>query len=111
VTLERRAATVEVEDRYQLTQWKEPLRLSLMTPLRVDITRPGEVQLRASQEQGGGRYLLAYDARLLRVAAEDIEISDAQLRSMWGERLGRLVLTTQGSALEGGYRVVLRAEQ
>ena len=111
VTLERRAPAVEVEDRYQLTQWREPLRLSLMTPLRVDITRPGEVHLRASQEQGGGRYLLAYDARLLRVAAEDIEISDAQLRSVWGDRFRRLVLTTQGSALEGGYRVVLRAEQ
>src|SRR5437588_70729 len=81
VSLDRRAPAVEVEDRYELTQWKEPVLLSLMTPLRVDITRPGEVHLRASQEQGGGRYVLAYDAHVLRVAAEDIAISDAQLRS------------------------------
>ena len=111
VSLDRRAPAVEVEDRYELTQWKEPVLLSLMTPLRVDITRPGEVHLRASQEQGGGRYVLAYDAHVLRVAAEDIAISDAQLRSVWGDRLGRLVLTTQGTALEGGYRVVVREEQ
>jgi len=111
VSLDRRAPAVEVEDRYELTQWKEPVLLSLMTPLRVDITRPGEVHLRASQEQGGGRYVLAYDAHVLRVAAEDIAISDAQLRSVWGDRLGRLVLTTQGTALEGSYRVVVREEQ
>jgi Heparinase II/III-like protein len=110
VALDRKAPAVELEDRYELTQWREPVRLSLMTPLRADTTRPGEVHLRASPEQGGGRYVLTYDAHVLRVAAEDIAISDAQLRSVWGDRLGRLVLTTRGPALAGGYRVMLRAE-
>ena len=103
VTLDRKVPVVEVEDRYELRQWKEPVRLSLMTPLRADIARPGEVHF--------GHYVLAYDARALRVAAEDIAISDEHLRSVWGDQVTRLVLTTQGSALSGSYRLELRAER
>ena len=56
----------------------------------------------------GGRYVLSFDAHELRATAEEIPISDEHLRSVWGERVERLVLTTQGTALRGGYRVVLR---
>ena len=101
VTLDRKASVVELEDRYELRQWKEPVRLNLMTLLSVDTARPGEVRL-------GGRYLLTYDARELKAAAEEIPVSDERLRSVWGDRLERLVLTAQGTGLRGGYRVVLR---
>src|SRR5438270_569734 len=101
VTLDRKASVVELEDRYELRQWKEPVRLNLMTLLSVDTARPGEVRL-------GGRYLLTYDARELKAAAEQIPVSDERLRSVWGDRLDRLVPTAQGTGLRGGYRVVLR---
>ncbi len=101
MTLDRKAPTVELEDRYELKQWKEPARLNLMTPLSVDTSQPGAVRL-------GGRYVLSFDAHELRATAEEIPISDEHLRSVWGERVGRLVLTTQGTALRGSYRVVLR---
>jgi len=101
VTLDRKAPTVELEDRYELKQWKEPARLNLMTPLSVDTSQPGAVHL-------GGRYVLSFDAHELRATAEEIPISDEHLRSVWGERVERLVLTTQGTALRGGYRVMLR---
>ena len=101
VTLDRKAPTVELEDRYELKQWKEPARLNLMTPLSVDTSQPGAVHL-------GGRYVLTFDGHELHATAEEIPISDEHLRSVWGERVERLVLTTQGTALRGGYRVVLR---
>ncbi len=101
VTLDRKAPTVELEDRYELREWKEPARLNLMTPLSVDTSQPGAVHI-------GGRYVLSFDAHELRATAEEIPISDEHLRSVWGERVERLVLTTQGTALRGGYRVVLR---
>ena len=101
VTLDRKAPTVELEDRYELKQWKEPVRLNLMTPLSVDTSQPGAVHL-------GGRYVLTFDGHELHATAEEIPISDEHLRSVWGERVERLVLTTQGTALRGGYRVVLR---
>ena len=100
VTLDRKAPTVELEDRYELREWKEPARLNLMTPLSVDTSQPGAVRL-------GGRYVLSFDAHELHATAEEIPISDEHLRSVWGERVERLVLTTQGTALRGGYRVVL----
>jgi len=101
VTLDRRAPAVELEDRYELTQWKKPLRLNLLTPLPVDASRPGAVHL-------GGRYVLTFDAHELHATAEEIPLSDEHLRSVWGDRVERLVLTTQGTALRGGYRVMLR---
>ena len=92
---------VELEDRYELKEWKEPMRLNLMTSLRMDTSSPGEVRV-------GDRYVIAYDARTLSAAAEEIPLSDEHLRSVWGDRVARLVLTTHGTALQGGYRVVLR---
>ena len=101
VTLDRKASVVELEDRYELKEWKEPMRLNLMTSLRMDTSSPGEVRV-------GDRYVIAYDARTLSAAAEEIPLSDEHLRSVWGDRVARLVLTTHGTALQGGYRVVLR---
>src|SRR2546421_680294 len=100
VTLDRKARAVELEDRYELKQWKEPVRLNLMTPLHVDTSRPGEVRV-------GGRYVLTYDAGKVTAAVEEIRVSDERLRSVWGDGLERLVLTTQGTALRGSYRLVL----
>jgi len=101
VTLDRKIPAAELEDSYELTQWKEPARLSLMTPLRVDTSRPGEVRL-------GGRYVLTYDAGKVNAAVEEIRVSDERLRSVWGDGLERLVLTPRGTALRGAYRVTLR---
>jgi hypothetical protein len=101
VTLDRKGKAVELEDRYELREWKEPVRLNLMTALRVDTSRPGEARL-------GDRYVLTYDARELSATADQIAISDERLRSVWGDRLERIVLTTKGKAPRGGYRVALR---
>ena len=101
VTLDRKAPALELEDKYELKQWKEPVRLNLMTPLSVDTSKPGAVHL-------GGRYVLTFDAHELYAAAEAIPITDEHLRSVWGDRVERLVLTTQGTALRGSYRVMLR---
>jgi len=100
VTLDRKTPAVELEDSYELTQWKEPARLSLMTSLRVDTSRPGEVRL--------GGYVLTYDAGKVNAAVEEIRVSDERLRSIWGDGLERIVLTTRGSTLRGDYRVTLR---
>ena len=78
------------------------MRLNLMTPLRADTSRRGEVRL-------GGLYILIFDPRQLHATVEEIRVSDQQLRSVWGDAVERLVLTTQGTALHGGYRVMLRA--
>jgi heparinase II/III-like protein len=101
VTLDRETPAVELEDRYELRESKEPVRLNLMTPLRVDTSRPGEVHL--------GDYRLTYDARELHATSEEIRVSDERLRSVWGDRVERIVLAVKGTALRGGYRVVLRA--
>src|SRR2546430_1640663 len=104
VTLDRKASVVELEDRYELRQWRDPVRLNLMTPLSVDTARPGEVRL-------GGRYLLTYDARELKAAAEEIPVSDERLRPVWGDRLGRPPARPQGDGARGGQRLGRRDAQ
>src|SRR2546423_872908 len=89
VTLDRKTPAVELEDRYQLTQWKEPARLKLLTPLHVDTSRPGEVRL-------GGRYGLTYDAGKVTAAGEEIPASDARPRPGWGGGLEPLPLPPPG---------------
>jgi hypothetical protein len=108
VTLDRRAPAAELEDRYELKERKEPARLNLITPLRVDTSRPGEAHLRASAEQGGSHYVLTYDARELHATSEETRLSDERLRRVWGDHVERIVLTTKGTGRRGGYRVVLR---
>jgi hypothetical protein len=99
---------VELEDRYELTERKEPVRLNLMTAMRVDTSTPGEVHLRAPEEQGGRHYVVVYDPRMLHATSEQIRVSDERLRSVWGDRVERIVLTTNGTALHGSFEVVLR---
>jgi hypothetical protein len=106
VTLDRRRPAVEVDDAYELAEWKQPVRLNLITPLQVDLARPGELRLAAPGAPGSG-CVLHYDARKLQATVEEIAVSDPRLRAVWGDRLARLVLTASGRALRDELRLAL----
>lgn len=106
--LDRRAPAVELREEYELREWREPIRLNLMTPLVVDISRPGEVHLRATPEGAGGHFVLTYDARAFLATTEEIPISDARLRPVWGDRLARIVLISNSRELRGDHRITVR---
>jgi hypothetical protein len=106
VTLDREAGAVELREDYVLRAATEPPRLSLMTPLLVDVATPGVVHLRAPG--GEGHWVVRYDAARFRATAEEIPLADARLRGVWGERLARVVLTATVTAARGDYRLVVR---
>jgi hypothetical protein len=106
LTLDRRAGEVELRERYLLRSLREPVRLSLMTPLAVDVSRQGEVRL--SDPSDGRSYLIAYDASRFSATTEEIPLADARLRRVWGERLARVVLTGTGRSLRDEYRITVR---
>jgi hypothetical protein len=109
VTLDRARGQVELREAYALREVKEPLRLSLMTPLRVDAATPGEVHLRAPDDSAGAaHYVIRYDASRFRASAEEIPLGDARLRGVWGERLARVVLTGTRTEARDDYRLVVR---
>ena len=102
VTLDRRARTVSVDERYALREWKAPVRLNLMTPLRPDVSRPGEIRLR--EDGTNAAYVVRYDPARFDATSEEIPIADARLRPVWGARLARVVLVAKDRALRGEHR-------
>jgi hypothetical protein len=73
-------------DDFSLSQPAKKITLTLMTPCAVT-------------QQGAGVLALAntvkvlYDARTFTPVIEEIQLDDSRLRSTWGERLFRILLT------------------
>jgi hypothetical protein len=103
VALDRRARTVTLTERYELAEWKAPLRLNLMTPLRPDVSKAGEVRLRADS----GSFIVRYDAARFDATTEEIPIADARLLPVWGPRLARVVLVSKDRAPRGEHRLTI----
>ena len=71
-----------------------------MTPLRPDVSRPGEVRLQAPGA-AGATFMIRYDAARFDATTEEIPIDDARLRPVWGDRLARVVLVSKDRSLRG----------
>lgn len=105
ISLARKRNEVTIEDAFVLDRSSEPLRLNFMTPLIVETKTPGIVRLRSAS--GDREYVLRYDAAKLSATAEEIALQDARLKSIWGNRVARLVLTGRPGVTRDSYRVVV----
>jgi hypothetical protein len=103
--LDRRARTVSLDERYALREWKAPLRLNFMTPLRVDVSRPARFAFAPTAP--AHRYAVRYDATRFDATSEEIPIADARLLPVWGNRLARVVLVSKDKGLRGEHRLTI----
>jgi len=94
-------------DSYALREQVPDVMLSLMTPCRVRVERPGELVLEPG-DQTSARACVQYDAGKLQVEMEDIPIEDGRLRSVWGDALRRIVLRAEGPPLEDTWMLRVR---
>jgi hypothetical protein len=92
IRLERTRNQVEVIDDYSLNQSAKEITLTLMTPCRV-TQQPGSLQLE-------DRARVAYDPALS-ASVEEIKLDDPHLRSVWGERIYRILLRTENPSRQG----------
>jgi hypothetical protein len=106
VTLKRRQGEVDVQEEFVLEQANGPVELNLMTPLLVDTSIRGAVHLR--DRSGTRHYVVRYDPSKFTAASEEIPLQDVRLRSVWGERLARVVLTRRGNARRDSYGITVR---
>jgi hypothetical protein len=114
VTLDRRRREVVLAERFALREAREPVRLHFLAPLAPDLSTPGRVVLasagtRTAAGAAAARAVLLYDDSRFTASVEEKALDDARLRTVWGERLYRLVLTARGRATKGAHRVVVRA--
>ena len=93
VRLDRGRGEIEVVDDYALAGPARIITLTLMTPCLVQRPAPGKLSLE-------GTLQIAYDA-VLSPAIEEIKLQDGQLRSVWGEKLYRILLRAENPPLRG----------
>ena len=105
VALDRRARTVSLDERYVLREWKAPLRLNFMTPLRADVSRPARFAFAATAPAES--FIVRYDAARFDATSEEIPIADARLLPVWGNRLARVVLVSKDRSLRGEHRLTI----
>jgi hypothetical protein len=110
VSLERGHA-VTIADDFALRGPSGSVRHHFITPSLVEVS-PGKVRLR-SQPLGDDRAtasgLLSFDAAAFDAAVEPVPIDDPRLRTVWGERLFRILLTSKGSSPAAATRFSVEA--
>jgi hypothetical protein len=97
---------VTVTDRYELMKQIGEITLSLMTVRPVTLAGPGRLLLGKAGRTP--RLVVRYDGKRLTARTETIQLEDARLQSIWGDRLFRILLTAKQPPLSD--RWVLRFE-
>ncbi len=103
IVLSRRDS-IRITDRYALRKAAGELSLVFMTAdLPVD-RGDGSIHLRA------GGAVLIFDRALLAARIETIQITDAQLKASWGDRVYRILLTAKNPQKVGLFTTILKRE-
>jgi len=102
-----RGKKLVLSEKYQLTEWKEPLRINFMTAFNVNVSLPGKIIL-MDKLDSSLVYEMIYDPVKFSIIAEEKEVTDGRLMSVWGNRLIRLVLISKDRSLKGQYQIELK---
>jgi hypothetical protein len=105
VRLNRRR-NVEITEDYALTKPAGEITLSLMTPCRVKVEKPGQLLLEPvpAGEPGASARVL-YDEGKLGAVLETIPVEDGHLRSVWPAQMTRILLQAEKPALQDTWTV------
>jgi len=110
VTLNR-GRSVEIHERYRLAALLRPFTLNLMTPLQPALPEPGRITLplpEGAAPTTTDTIAIEYDAQRFEVTFEPIALEDPGLRSNWGDRLTRIVLTSKQTRLSDAFTLTIR---
>jgi hypothetical protein len=102
--LDRAGNEIEVHEVFVLRRPGGRITLSLMTPCHATQSGAGELTL-AGGLLRSGKVRLLFDAQALVFSTEEIRIIDARLRSAWGERLYRVLLTADKAPPRAEWRL------
>jgi len=102
-----RGKKLSLSEKYQLKQWKEPVRVNFMTAYNANTSLPGHIIL-TNKQDASSVYELIYDPVKFKVIAEEIEITDGLLKHVWGNTLTHIVLISLDKSLKGQYQVVVK---
>lgn len=101
--LDRKANHVRLLESFELQRAVPEIVLSLMTSRQARTNGEGQLRMPASG-QGIPDVLLRYDAQRFTPKIETIEIKDAHLRSAWGDKIYRILLTARQPNLQENWQ-------
>ena len=105
--LDREKQRVELREQYELEEFRAPFQLSLMTPLSPDTAESGIIRLLNVSERSPDFIQIRYDPMKFRVKLDPIPLTDSRLKSVWGERIFRILLESRNSSLKGEYTLTV----
>jgi hypothetical protein len=103
-----RGQDIILTDRYHLKAVTGDLTFNLLTACHPETVGPGVLALRETALADGrvsGTAQIQYDADLLDVTFEPVPIEDSRLKTVWGDRLTRIVLTVKTPSTQGVWTV------
>jgi len=108
ITLNR-GKDVVILDRYQLEEARENLQMSLMSWCEPELEEEGKIRLEFPEEANSSKtHYIYYDKKKFKVDIKTIPLEDARLRSSWGSRLFRIVLTAREKPLKDKFSLQIK---
>jgi Heparinase II/III-like protein len=93
--------SLQLDEAWQLKEWKEPFLLHFMTCLPADTNTAGKVILKGVT----ANLTITYDPALFEVVAEQQAITDGRLSPVWGDHVTRISLKARQQGLKGRHTV------
>lgn len=93
--------SLQLQEAYQLKEWKEPFLLHFITALPADTNTPGKVILKGTTAS----LSMTYDPALFEVVTEQQEVTDGRLSPVWGDHVTRISLKARTQAVKGQHTV------
>ena len=108
ITLNR-GESVVILDNYQLEKVRENLQVSLISWCLPELEEEGKIRLVFPQEANSSKiHYIHFDNKKFNVEIEPIDLTDARLRSSWGSRLFRILLTAKEKRLADKFSIEIR---
>lgn len=96
--VDRAKRQLKLTDSFRLKKSVPQITLTLLTPCQVDVSKPGQLQFENLLQASIPEYMTA--------RVETIELDDARLKNVWGERLYRVLLTDASATLKGAWNIL-----
>lgn len=89
-----RGENVLVIDEFAMNRQAQQIQMTLMTACDASISEPGIIRLKNTNDAQSAQLNISFDAQKLIVDFVPIRIDDPLLKSVWGDRITRILLTT-----------------
>jgi len=107
-----RGKDITITEAYALEKPAKEITLSLVTPCKVSVPEAGRLLLEAADgAEPPVAIQVVYDGGRLKPTLETVSVEDGRLRSVWPERLTRILLKAEKPALQDTWTMRIERAQ